>query len=506
MKLATTILLSAYFISAVSSCKTNQRANLKDAVDIKNPNFGGGRLLAFENENNSFSRINKRNCFNPASRAEGSEQAEASKALITTDINRLDIKTTMISRAQKQSRDGSAEATVTANITEGLLKSLGIQADFLATLKQVTEQNTRNQLDTYVMTVRSVSHAVTFQPEPTDFQPIFYKIGDDQVATGWLTKSEWNNSLVKNSFVNVCGNEFLAMKEFGGQLDLAFGANTSSGSARSNSEIGGKLGGKTGEAIGISGSVESSASLKSWMADFNEFTNFAMFNTLLKRPSDNNSSCTPKRRPIAEGEEHKSYSGPFVPQNKEELADFIFCFQNWIGKPVEISHHFTDYSNVLPLEALDTKDFTTYKSEYDSLIQKQAKQLMTQELKAKEEEARVAKQAAVAPLKTQSFNLPSNLKPSSSKTITGNTREVRLQKIKAYIQQNMVFATPSECTFAGCNGYKDQAGVCTRCESPAQGVALKYGRGFNFCQNDTDCIENTFCRSAGENNLGICVQ
>ena len=92
-------------------------------------------------------------------------------------------------------------------IPDGLLKNLNFSPEFSLKVKNVLNENRKSNVDSYILTVKYLSHAVSIQPDDQDLKP---------EVLGLLDGKEDNFK----KFIGACGDEFLSIKEYGGEINL----------------------------------------------------------------------------------------------------------------------------------------------------------------------------------------------------------------------------------------------------------------------------------------------
>ena len=486
--------LSILFLLVLpSSCKQRTVSELSDAVDPGNSSFGTGRDVA--------TMTPKRNCFKRDSflegriaameSTEGDSQSQVSTdggRLNLTQINQMNIQTNVISTASSASSSQEIGVDAGLKIPDGLLKNLNFSPEFSLKVKNVLNENRKSNVDSYILTVKYLSHAVSIQPDDQDLKP---------EVLGLLDGKEDNFK----KFIGACGDEFLSIKEYGGEINLVFGASASTTASSSNSSIAGGV--KVDAPIGIGANIDGRLNRKTNLGGIEKISNFAISENILNRSTI--ADCHVSRMNNDGMQEQVTHDRPFLPRSKNELDEFIFCLPRWI-KPVPVSFHYTDYSTVFPV-ALDQSLIDQYQTGYITAKKSRAEKSLAQEqarLAQIEKEQKI--QEAVAQVKLpekKSLEIP-QLKigkyPNGYRP-DGKDRQTRLNMIKKYIRENQVFATASECVIAGCAGYNEVSGACTLCQEPTQGLGLA---GINFCRDDTDCSSGLSCQAGRDRKTGIC--
>ena len=493
-RLLVKFLSGTLLISLAIACKQRSHSDLLDAVDTSNSLFGTGRSVA--------TQAAKRNCFKRDVFREGPAAAPTpndsestpkltteSSRLNSTRINQMNIQTNLISTSSltRNSRDVVVDAGI--NIQEGILKTLKFSPDFTVKVKDVLKENRKSNIDSYILTVKYLSHAVSIQPDEDDFK------------SDVLTLLDGKEDNFKK-FTAACGDEFLSMKEYGGEISLVFGANTSTKTSSSTSEIGGTI--KINGPVGVSAHVDPTINNKTNLIGVDKISNFVVSENILNRSGS--VACNVARTASDGTSASVTYDRPFMPRNKTELDEFIFCLPRWIDA-VPVSFNYTDYSTALPL-ALDQKVVDSYQENYVSAKKARSERLLAehQALLAQIEREQKQQETAAAGINLsakKTFEVPrlSGGKNPSGYRPVGQNRQTRLDLIKKHIRENQVFATPAECAIAGCSGYNESAGACTRCMEPVQGLGIG---GVNFCRDDTDCREGLTCQAAIDDKTGLC--
>jgi hypothetical protein len=305
-------------------------------------------------------------------------------------------------------------------------------------------------------------------------------------------------------FVSRCGDEFLSRKEYGGEITLVFGASRTDHGTTSSTNGEGRISGTIPG--GITGHLSSNVDFKNTLVGLEQISNFIVDETA--RDLKSTVACAIPRS----GETSQVvHDHPFIPKNIVELDEFLYCLPRWIDA-VPISFNYTDYANVFPL-SLDQSVIDAYQADYLA-----SKKIWSDKLAAEEKAAqqKIAKEQQELDAAKPSRQVPEKvvlevpkLKTVSPVPITklnGTTRagrQARLDATRKFIRENMVFATPSQCAIAGCDGYNEVSGACTRCQDSVQSVYQIYG-GMNFCRDNTECTEAVSCQAASDGKTGIC--
>jgi hypothetical protein len=487
------MLVLVFILLGLDSCRQRSSSDLSDAVDPGNSLFGTGRLVS--------TMTPKRNCFKrdafredgvtPPASSDGDSQTQplaVNGRLNVTRINQMNIQTNVISTSSsvRNDREVGAEAGVT--MPEGFLKNLNISPEFSLKVKSVLNENRKSNVDSYILSVKYLSHAVSIQPDEQDFKPEVLAFLDGK-----------DDSFKK--FIAACGDEFLSIKEYGGEINLVFGASASSAGTSTNTEISGGI--KVSTPVGAGANIDGNFNRKSNLTGVEKITNFAVSENILNRVTS--ADCQVSRVGKEGYSEQVTHNRPFLPRNKNELDEFIFCLPRWI-EPVPVSFKFTDYSTTFPID-LDQILVESYQSNYMAAKKARADKTLKEEqtrltkLEQEQKQQQAAAKATLPPKKI--FEVPrltGGKYPNGFRPVDKD-REARINAIKKYIRENQVFATPSECVIAGCSGYNDASGACTRCQEPVQG--LGFG-GVNFCRDDTDCANGLSCQAARDGKTGLC--
>ncbi|MEI6399666.1 MAG: hypothetical protein WCO71_12930, partial [Pseudomonadota bacterium] len=342
----------------------------------------------------------------------------------------MNIQTYIISTSSTNTHDRTMGGEAGVTVPDGILKSLKISPEFTLKINNVLQENKKSNVDSYVLTVKYLSHAIAIQPDENDFR---------SDAMGLLDGKE--NTFKR--FMSACGDEFLSMKEYGGDITLVFGATQSDHSSSSDTNGGGHLG--VNGPGGISGKLDGNFGNKNGVTGVEQISNFLVNENALDRSST--VSCTIPRSAAAGETSPVVHDHPFIPKNKTELDEFIYCLPRWIDA-VPISFNYTDYSTVFPL-SLDQSVIDTYQTTYlaskkawsDKLIAEEKAAQAQREKEQRDQEA--LKPGKQAPDKVV-LEVP-KLKivtPVPGAKLTGTTpagRQARLEATRKFIRENMVF-------------------------------------------------------------------
>ncbi len=504
------------------SCKPRKHgASVKDVVDGSNALFGTGRAAA--------TLAAKRNCFksdvfseeqggamladdnsgNSGSSSDSNSTRQGGNRLIKTKVNQLvpEIHTISTSTTNFYDRTIGGDAgmstkpleppkdgEVAAKIPSGILKFLNVGPEFTAKIANVLNQNHTSKLDTYIVTVKYQSHKLAIQPDENDFK---------SDALGLLDGKE--NSFKR--FLSACGDEFLSMKEYGGDITIVFGASSNDHGSTMDTNGSGHLGATL--PLGISGQVNGNFGNKTGLTGNEQISNFIINENALNLTSS--VSCAIPRSATAGETTQVVHEHPFIPKNKTELDELLYCLPRWI-EAVPTSFNYRDFSTVFPL-SLDQSVIDTYQTTYLASKKIWSDKLIAEEKAAKAQvEKEQKEQEALKPgkqLPDQVVLEVPKLKvvtPVPGAKLTGTTpagRQARLDATRRFIRENMVFALPSQCAIAGCDGYNEVDGACTNCQEAVQAVSKIYG-GINFCRDNTDCREGKTCQAASDAKTGVC--
>ena len=519
------VLICAAILIPISCKFHTQDAGVKDAVDTNNAMFGTGRAAD--------SRTAKRNCFksqifsedrpgmqlseggdsgespaggspaggspaggSPAggSTSDGSSAGDNSgRRLIRTRINQMNIQTYVISTSSNTNTGRTAGVEGGITVPAGILQALKISPEFTIKVNNVLQENKNSNVDSYVLTVKYMSHALAIQPDDRDFRPDAFGLLDGKEASF-------------KKFISVCGEEFLSKKDFGGDITLAFGATKSDKTSSSETTANGHIG-ITGPG-GIAAKIDPNYGNKSGMTGLQEISNFVVSENALNRAST--VECQVQRT-NEQGQPFPINHLPFIPKNRKELDEFIYCLPRWIDA-VPVIFTYTDYSNIFPV-ALDQSVTDKYLASYTASKKTwsdkaSAEEKASQDQREKEQRQQDALKPAQPEPQKVALSVPKlkTVSPIPGTKLTGYTlqgRQARLDATRKFIRENMVFATPSQCDIAGCDGYNEVDGACTRCQESVQSVSKSYG-GINFCRDNTDCKETITCQPAGDGKTGVC--